>query len=991
MMTEMDLDWLNPDNYGEPVAPDAKEPPIVKLALEVMDKPEDAVLREWIRLVYPQILDYFSFKPGKGMSEEAAGNLIAQSKSIKPGSEGKIFDKLVNHEDQSLAVHLLNAALGGWTLVKLAQLDELEQKLYLAAVTLHDLNKIVLPGLGTVRMDGSQWQAYGQAIQTWGEALGLWEFIPHDYWQDIAFLAQNAESSRGENLTPANHPDTQLSSDRLTNLSDFVKFADLAVSIAKHPNDLEQKEELQAIVHRKIKTAKYNIRSHRTIENRGLITQAIHNAVLERAKSAGWIPFLFFPDGITYFAPKTVSAPELTGLADQVRDYVVKTVEKSLGVLITRQNKGVIRHEPILRELADIELAVKVLVQRTFILIGEKKSPVTGQRREKLRSQFPELADLDWEYPVNLQVDRLGEGMRGIIGLLKDYYKTSDEEATRILLKALALEEYLEHWKRISSVRVGGVPHAWYYLAGQYMRQHPGLDSAEVEDVMLTSVQKVIEEWGKPEDSKPFRHLDSYISQVLDLGQSLNKYDFIKEIHQYHRNKARGRRQSEAVCVFCNGTSNVQEEFGSYTNKRVTRLESESVRGVCEICRVENLLRRNSFGRGLSTDDTVIYLHLYPDYFFTPETAAILDRAYQRFVQSDFSDIDKELSKYKYAAKYVPRADIFKVNIELKSEKKPSLGKVEYPRGQMQGYYLLGVPYLGEAKKLTDIKAWYMAALLGLMAPIVFGVKVIASRSTLPPYDSGADFRETVLLDGIHAYWSHGMRKTRFRLDELETAIPAALSMYTLTTQAYLDAQKCSTWNSLNSVAQALNTSSLYVFHYADRILKHRKKKRSRLEDPMIDLAEDLLLYHKLLSDYYKGDDLMQMISELVDKYACFYRAKGFAAYARLRPLNEAAKRVLESPPQTSQEDLQLMLEGYLLSLVDGVLDKKVDGFIPKGAAKDKIQLVSDFAKHFLDQVFYDYCRGERSLLRQNINLIRHAAEAYYIKHYLKKADDETL
>lgn len=993
MTLEIDLDWLTPDNYGEPVESDAKEPPIVKLALEVMDKPEDIVLREWIQLVYPQILDYFSFKPGKGMSEEAANTLIAKSTSIKPGSEDKILGKLVSHEDQSLAVHLLNAALGGWTLVKLAQVNELEQRLYLAAVTLHDLNKIVLPGLGSVRMDGVQWQAYGQAVQTWGETLGLWKFISRDYWQDIAFLAQNAESSRGENLTAANHPETQLSPGHLTSLAEFVQFADLTASIAKRPNDLEKKEAVQAIVFRKIKTTKYHIRYHRTLENKGLITQAIHNVVLKRAKTAGWIPFLFFPDGITYFAPKFVADPELSNLADEVRDYIIKIVEKGLEVLVTRQNKGVIGHNPTLKELADFELAAKVLIRKTFSVIGEKKTPVTAQRREKIRSQFPDLSDLNWEYPSNLEVDRLGEGLRGIIGLLKDYYNASDEKATRIVLRTLDLEEFFEHWKRIpSDNRVGGVPHSWYYLAGQYIRQHPGLDSAEVEKIMLSSVQKIVEEWGKPEHHKPFQYLDPYISAILDLGQYLNGYDFLRELRQYQRNKARGRRQSEAVCVFCNSNSNVQEEYDSYTNKRVTssKSSSKSVRGVCEICRIENLLRKNSFGRGLSPDENVTYLHLYPDYFFTPETASIMDYAYQRFARSDFLVLDKELNQYEYAAKYAPRADIFKVKTELKQGKKPLLDKVEYPRGQMQGYYLLGVPYLGASKQLTDTKAWYMTALLGLMAPIVFGVKVVASRSTLPPYDSGADFRETVVLDGVHGYWQHGMRKTRFRLDELETAIPAALSIYTLTAQAYLDSQKHPAWNSLNSVARSIDASPLYVFQYADRILEHRKKKKNKVKDPSIYLAEDLLLYHKLISDYYGGDDLMKMIGTLVDKYACFYRAKGFAAYARLRPLNEAAKRVLESPPQTSPEDLKLMLEGYLLSLVDGVLDRKVEGFIPnaKEIAKEKVTLISDFVQYFLDQVFYDYCKGERAFLRQNINLIRHAAEAYYIKHYLKKSDD---
>jgi CRISPR-associated protein Csc3 len=995
MMTEMDLDWLNPDHYGEPVAPDAKKPPIVKLALEVMDKPEDAVLCEWIQLVYPQILDYFSFKPGKGMSEEAADNLIAQSKSIKPGNESKIFDKLVNHEDQSLAVHLLNAALGGWTLVKLAQLDELEQKLYLAAVTLHDLNKIVLLGLGTVRMDGFQWQAYRQAVQTWGEALGLWKFISRDYWQDIAFLAQNAESSRGENLTPANHPDTQLPSSRLTSLVDFVQFADLAASIAKHPNDLEQKEELRGIVHRKIKMDKYTICSHRTNENRGLLTQAIHNAVLEQARQVNWIPFLFFPDGITYFVPKNADRPDLSCLPETVRKYLLQTAEKGLGQLIKRDpTKGIISCKPEMLEAADAETAAITLIRQTFTILNDKRTPAAGARREKILGKFPDLKTLRWNYPVNtIQVDRLAEGLRGLVGLLKDYYDASYEAASEALLNALSLQNYLNELLQIPSD--GGVPHAWYYLAGNYLQNNPGLNDVELEKFMQTGIQSVLEKWGKPDRPLSFNFLDQYISQVLILEEKTETHDFVGELDRYHRNKAKRRRANEAICAICNSAFDVREEATNYSNKRATSLKQDSKRGVCSICEAERLLRQYSLGHGLAAEDEVVYLHLYPDYFFTPETSAILDRAYQRFAQSVFSEIDKELSQYHYDPKYVPRADIFRVNLSEDENQKRRLDKVKYPKGQMHGYYLLGVPSFD--KKPTDTETWFMPSLLSLLAPVVFGVKVVASRVTLPPYDSGADFKETVIIDGVHPFWLHGMKKVRFRLDGfrdgggvkgLEKAIPAALAFYSLTSQAFRS-RKLPVWNALNTVAQALDTSPLYVFHYSDRILEYRKQGKSKVKDPSIYLAEDLLLYYKLLSDYYGGDDLMQMISDLVDKYACFYRAKGFAAYARLRPLNEAAKRVLESPPQTSKEDLQLMIEGYLLSLVDGVLDKKVDGFIPKGAAKDKIQLVSDFTRHFLDQVFYEYCRGERSLLRQNINLIRHAAEAYYVKNYLKKADDE--
>ena len=120
--------------------------------------------------------------------------------------------------------------MGGWTLVKLAGLEEIEQRLYLAGITLHDLNKIVLKRLGSVRMDGKEWEQYQRGFETWGEALGLWQFVPREYWQDVAFLAQNAEDGRGQNLTLANFPDLQLEPDCLVELAELVNFADLAAS-----------------------------------------------------------------------------------------------------------------------------------------------------------------------------------------------------------------------------------------------------------------------------------------------------------------------------------------------------------------------------------------------------------------------------------------------------------------------------------------------------------------------------------------------------------------------------------------------------------------------------------------------------------------------------------------------------------------------------------------------------------------------------------------
>lgn len=836
-----EFDWLEPDDYGEPILPDAPEPPLVRLAIDTLTNEEDRVLQDWVEKVFPNVLDYFSYTPAKGMSLESAQELAA---SIKSDKKQGVINKLVEHKDQSLAVHLLNAAFAGWTLVKLADFDKLEQRLYLAGVTLHDLNKIVLKRLGNVRMDGAEWEQYRQGFETWGEALGLWEFVPHEYWQDVAFLAQNAEDERGQNLTLANFPKLKLTPGHLMDLVQPVAFADLAASIAQHPQNLETSQRVRAIVDRTL-GGRYVLRHHKTIENRGLLTQAIHNAVLEQTKAVAWIPFLFFPDGVTYFAPKDGIAPSLSGLSEKVRSYLLQTASKGLGSLISRQTKGIISCSPDMLEVASVDIAAEAVIRQTFMILNDKRTPAGGARRDKVLKQFPELVDLDWDYPVNtIQLDRLAEGLRGLIETLKDYYGISYEDATQALLKALDMENYFDILQQIPPY--GGVPHAWYFFAGHYLKKFPGLNDIELEDVMLKALHQVLETLGKPERPLSFAFLDKYIAQVLSLGSSNEIHDFAGELNRYYRNKA--KRHRDPICATCNSSFDVREEFSNYSNKRVTSPKQESKRGICTICQAEVLLRRYSIGRGLSANDEVVYLHLYPDYFFTPETAHIMSRAYERFAQSVFSDLDKALSPCDYNPKYLPRVDVFRIGIDPNQNLKRRTDKVEYPKGQMHGYYLLGIPYLG--RKPTDTEAWHMPALLAVIAPLALGVKVVASRATIPPYDSGADFKETVVLDGVHTYWLHGIRKVHFRLDELKLAIPATFAFYTLTAQAYRDGKGFAVWNALNNVSQSLDTSPLYVFHYTDRVIENRKseKRKGKTNDPSVRVAQDLLVYYQLLT-----------------------------------------------------------------------------------------------------------------------------------------------
>jgi len=950
--------------------------PLAHLALEVWTQPEDRVLREWAREVLPNLLAWFGLRPAKGLSSKAALELIGNGRA--PELREQALNKLVRMGDQSLAVHTLNAASAGWTCVKLAGLDEQAQRLYLAGVTLHDLNKMD-PDLPSKRLDGPEGEHYRCSLHHWGEVLGVWRFVGEEYLDDVAFLAQNAEDVRGENRTLSNYTPFQIPPDLLENLAEFVRLADLAASVAQRPQDLPHNEKVNNLVRRLLK-GQYMLRYHRTSEHRGLLTQVIHNGVIAAARQAGWIPWLFFPDGVTYLVPKEAPELDATGMPQWVRREVLRSVKPGVGELIFRDGKG-IRFKPDLVEVADVNIAGATLIRRVFTIIHEGKSPKAAERRAKILTKFPELQGLDWEIPNTLQVDRLAEGLSGLAKLLEAYYAKPVDRIARILLEGLSAQELYEEWKQIPPD--GGVPFNWYYVAGQYLKHRPGLDEADLESVMQNAFDHALRAWGAPQTPPPFAFLEDYVAQVLDLGMPGAPWEFEHAWHRYVRNKAPRRRTP--ICAVCHSPFNVQEEFSKYSNKRETSLKKGSERGICAACRVERLLRRFTMGSKLGDDgvklgDDGVYLHLYPSYFFTPETALVMNHAYRNFALTTFPELDKQLSPYRYHPRAVTTADVFM--IEARSEN-PRLDKVTYPPGQMQGYYLLRVPPM--VKKPTETEIWAMPLLLGVLAPAVLGVKVVVSTSGIPLFETAAAFPESVVIDGGHAFWQQGMQSNRFRLDELSTVIPAVFTLYGLTYQAYRDSKGAPSWNQLNSVARYLATTPLYVFHYQDRIQRQRG-----LEDLSPGLAEQMLLYYWSWQRYIGGDDPMGMIQELVDRYARFYRGKGRAAYARLRPLDAAARVVINSAAETDKETLQLMIEGDLHRLLESVLDRQAEGFIPEEGRRIEARksLVEEFARYFLDEVFYSYCKGDRARLRQHLNLIRHAAEAYYLKTYVKPREE---
>ncbi len=1022
----MDTDWLF--DIEEDISQERDElpqPPLVRLALDSLIMPEDRVLHDWIGRVFPFILDHLSLEGAKGLSIEATRPLIPDGLTEDKAEE--IVKKFEALDDQSMAVHLLNATLSGWSLVKLAKLDETEQRLYLAGVTLHDLNKIALSKLGELRLDGEDTTKYTQSFEAWGTKLNLWEFISKGYWQDAAFLAQNAEVSRGENRTFANYPDAKLTPGKLEKLAPFVYFADLAASIAKNPKDLPEETRAQDIVRRVLRN-QYELTYHSTSDNRGLLTQLIHNAVLEKATEVEWIPILFFPKGITYLRPVNALSIDLAPVPQLVRNAIMMVLRPRIQDFIvhdrTKAARGGQYDEGIL-EIADLQTICSTLISYMISRIGEKSKIVIGERREKLLDKAPKLAnELGWDYPIHRHADIVAESFAAINRVVANYYskkgKASSQEQCRVALRlilALGMKEHAKAWTAIESKEYassfGGTAHGWYYIGGHFAKKHSAVSDAELEERMNAAVDEVLRKMEKiknPPESKAFSFLEDYVPQTLHVTQA-NEHAFAGELEAYEKGKATSGGK-KTICTICSGTTEVKLEQMGYTNRRVASITKDSnKRGICALCRLDQLLlgKNLDYKRSGVSDkrkEAIVYLHLYPNYFFTPETSRLMNRAYEDFAASRFSNIEGEMREHNYRANWLVRADIFRIHEDPSRGKRFSTEKLEYPPHHLCSYFLTGLPFTdpkGPDANITDTETWAMPALLALFTPIVFGTKVVASRSALPPFDSGGDFRETVVLDEIHPFWKHGMRLERLRLDQLALAVPAALSLYSIISQTstrQTEKGDVTSWNMLNEATRKVATGPLSLFSYADRISQQQSRRGgvvTTTSGMRPQLANRLVGYYEHLTSYYTkyklGDtSSMNLVRDLVESYTKFYQASGFAAYARVRPLDIAIKATLDIPPSLDkdEESFKLQITGRLLKMLQGIRSDAVKGYLPGSLWKnehERIEPVENFVDLFFQRVFREYCQGERALLRERSNLLRNGCEAYYVKKYGKQAD----
>lgn len=960
------------------------------LLLRTLLPDAEPVLYAYIDTVLPTMEREFGLTPALGGSEEAHYHLLRQRGNKYAAETARRY---ASRSDQSLLVHVLNALLTAWNLLPFLNstfaLSDDEKRLLCLGLTLHDYNKWC-QGEEEDTPIASEVAEILELCQTLGKRLnfdGFWAEW-REYLTEITYLAQNTQGKVGTNLPKANWgsfkiPDTR----RLDSpLRWLLAFGDVAVHLSD-PSDIETKTGGDRLrEHLRFLGIRRKLVYHRLRDCTGLLTNGIHNAVMHFARELDWQPILFFAQGVVYLAPQNADSPDRLELQEFLWEQVSNRLATSMlrgEVGFKRDGKG-LKVAPQTLELFSPAQLIRNLPGVVQSYVGNAKSPATPKRLEKL-----ELSPTEREFlakGADLRADRIAE----FIFLAQKEFFGDKPEFITWMLETLGIQSAITPEQ--TQLQSGGVNWGWYHAAAYYVASHATLDLEEISQ-KLQEFSERLATWAEennffPEHLSPTRDIFfDYLTQYLEVqGWDQQEQSFQLELAGYVGAKTKAARQP--ICSLSSGEFASEDQMDSvvlfkpqqYSNKNP--LGGRQIkRGISKIWSLEMLLRQAlwSAPAGKLEEQQPIFLYIFPAYVYSPQIAAAVRLLVNDLKRVNLWEVRKHWLENGMDAQAL-RSFPWLVDAS-------DSGNSATSRYSGEDLPFMAMNYTTtRGKTITD--AWVEPAFLALVLPVLLGVKVVATSSQIPLYESDNDFRESVKLDGPADFWAllrlptslHLQDWIGVRVQNLAENLNRLMVAYCLHLDSRSDPPDAR-WRALNGSVREMTTNVLNIFSLAEEGLRRDGSKR----DPT---ADEINRYWKYAQLWAEGDsdmqDKLKITKRLVDEYRQFYRASSNeSSHTILLPFSKALEQILSVPNDWDDEEIIFQGAGQLQAALDRqeiykrplMLDKE----IPFEVRRIKeFEAIHAFMSTCVTELFGKMCKGDRALLQEHRNRLKSGVEFAY-------------
>lgn len=714
--------------------------------------------------------------------------------------------------EQSHFAHIINGAFGLMGFLRflsdrsipIAHLDETMVRRSLALFTIHEVHK----DHTVEKLGGSEFAIPLERLREEYNALGLNEFAGD--MDDHLLRAANVHkrSSKQGDLLLSGDP-------QAARLWLLVRIADTFASV-KTPSEAVGSlrgylADLSPVFAAQTPPGKYALYFHELKDVRGVLTNAIHQAVAsELVACHEFFPLLHFATGALYLGPQRITLENQADYNHAVATTVLSTMTEGNGASAARDGlrRQKFDFEPYVYSFASATSLLEVIQD---VVVGSRPDAKTAaQEVEGLLAKREELTP-EWRTTL--------EGRLGIELLDSSDRKTFNELWSLVRLYLLYVDTLLrdlsprtnrlDWFLRTFSVADepaanlrqeadiwarGGVAKyvlviAYHFLRGPDFTERPAetLPVAEVIGCLhrkiATTVDRLDTQAGRQMAMAELGlrpELENYLAEHLYLSFAPANQLAIDGYTSYVAAKRKGH--TGKVCSLCNRNSEYTQElrtgilddFGRVFSNRVLPAPEapQGNRLWCPICQLEFVLRK-VLGMGLPgsahyKNSRRIYLYVLPTFSFTPEHLRLYEpllRPFQRVTSLPVRDFGKDhglphrwLERRSFDPDWV--TDLQDI-LEREADKiagwggrdfvgeRASLGRI---RGQPHYYLITWEKAARDSEKddariATHTEAWAKALFASAVISGLTSCKVYITERPYLPVADPAELKATITLD----------------------------------------------------------------------------------------------------------------------------------------------------------------------------------------------------------------------------------------------------
>ena len=891
---------------------------------------------------------------------------------------------------ESLYLHIINGIFVLERLRPILDLNDLEVQLLFSGFSVHDLNKLQE---FQDQKRSFNYLANAKNVSAVLTNLEMERFFSEwqDYLKDIEVLvrAHSRYNNTYDETLDLDYDPYLHDRDRLLKfLVPIIRAMDV-IDLSKTLEERAKKGDFLKELNR-ILDVQYQFVYHKVSEQRGILTNLIHNEIVKYLETEkDLLPLLYYPDGVAYLVDRNqdlqITSDEITDLGNRVVNQIESKTSGEFRKFIQGSPAGIKVDEKCL----SLGLSFQQIWNEVQNIISERKYAAKvddmndrcqgrlQNAREKLQGTKPSKKNPNPAAQVALideilaedaylllpddDAVRIGELVRTYYIFLNKHFSQIIPDAWKYIYDLLELPLEIEDTTCRPRYTTFNALSDRGYIIGRDLLYNSGRDFDEIYELIVDDGTAIMET-SLPESE--FGILADYVHKYVD-------FDFAADRgRNFATNLERYVGDNHAQCSTCGAEfetdewmkpdvpANIKVQY--FSNRLEGGTSREPKRRVCSICRTQYMLDKICYNVGGST--ATFFIHLYPISYFTDVFIKAFRAAQSRFQNPDFPSVflktDDALRHYQEVTQLVLPVSRTKVNGNPLPKFAEALGNI------------LTIPVNTPGKNHTEEVLYAIEN--ALLYQRFLGCRAVLTDSSIPLF-SGNEFSH-FFIDHIPPAFRGWLPDNDLDSDMTQQAFEQLLKLHGIRSKiGSIDA------DDLVRLIRSLNYDSLELYYVTHRMIKREQAGNEPLQFTTVRNTAGFIAD---VVAQKGGSPIMSHIKELA-RIAWEGRLKGDSLKdnSLAKPLDVAFDSLERWQHERESEE-----EARAIMSKD--ISRAIERLDPRFFGATKLENISQFVKVLFDHIYKEVYQGNLFDLLENRKRIR-SGYLYFITEMIPKRDRE--